>query len=75
MIKKYNLDSCKFLFRQIKSFNNLYNSTISWHVGNISKIVYEPKNVRALNVKIFRYCGSIWNRLVRANIYKSIIFA
>ena len=33
VIEKYNLDSCKFLFRQIKSFNDLY--TIGNFINNI----------------------------------------
>ena len=68
--EKYNLDSCKFLFRVIRSFNNIKNSIIYFHIGlNQSKIVYGPNNIKALNIKTFSNWGNIWNRLVRANIY------
>ena len=70
VIEKYNLDSCKFLFRVIRSFNNIKNSIIYFHIGlNQSKIVYGPNNIKALNIKTFSNWGNIWNRLVRANIY------
>ena len=69
IIEKYNLDSCKFLFRVIRSFNNLNNSRVFFHVGNNAKIVYETSNIKALNNKVFSNWGNIWNRLVRANIY------
>ena len=69
VIEKYNLDSCKFLFRVIRSFNNLNNSRVFFHVGNNAKIVYETANIKALNNRIFSNWGNIWNRLVRANIY------
>ena len=69
VMEKYNLDSCKFLFRIIRSFNNLNKSTIFFHVGNKAKIVYETPNIKALNNKVFSTWGNIWNRLVRANVY------
>ena len=69
VIEKYNLDSCKFLFRVIRSFNNLQYSYVNFHINYNEKIVYGSYNIKALNTKIFRYWGQIWNRLVRANIY------
>ena len=69
VIEKYNLDSCKFLFRLIRSFKTLHYSSVFFHVGNRAKIVYEPENIKALNTKVFSFWGNIWNRLVRANIY------
>ena len=69
IIQKYNLDSCKFLFRVIRSFNYVQYSRIFFHVGNHSKIIYEPENIKAIDIKIFTNWGNIWNRLVRANIY------
>ena len=74
VIKKYNLDSCKFLFRIIRSFRTLYYSLDSFRVGNNTNIVYGSENISALNTKVFSFWGNIWNRLVRANIYtKSIL--
>ena len=69
VIEKYNLDSCKFLFRVLKSFNYLKNSIVYYHVNSNEKIAYGPDNIKTLNHKIFSYTGNIWNRLVRANIY------
>ena len=73
VIEKYNLDSCKFNFRVIRSFNNLENSFIYFHIGSNDKIVYEPENIKEVNFKIFSTWGNIWNRLVRANIYTKAI--
>ena len=69
VIEKYNLDSCKFLFRIIKSFGNLKNSLTYFHVDPNEKIAYEPNNIKNLNYKVFIIWGNIWNRLVRANVY------
>ena len=69
IMEKYKLDSCKFLFRIITNFDNLRKFKIVYHVGKKSKILYEPKNIKAFNDKVFRTCGNVWNRLVRANIY------
>ena len=69
VIEKYNLDSCKFLFRKLKSYNNLNKSSVLFHVGLKPRIAYEPKNIEYLNFKIFYNWGNIWNRLVRANIF------
>ena len=69
VIEKYNLDSCKFLYRIITNFTDLTNSYVDLHVGPNAKVVYEPKNIKSLNTKVFKITGNIWNRLVRANIY------
>ena len=69
VIEKYNLDSCKFLFRIIRSFKTINNSYECFHVGNNSNVVYGSDNIKNLNTKIFSFWGNIWNRLVRANIY------
>ena len=75
VIEKYNLDSCKFLFRVLRNFGYLKYSALHFHVGNDSKIVYKPENIKALNSKIFTYWGNIWTRLVRANILIKAIFS
>ena len=69
IIEKYSLDSCKFLFRIIRSFKNLNNFSVPFHVGINSKIEYRSNVIKAFNDYIFIRCGNIWNRLVRANIY------
>ena len=69
IIEKYNLDSCKFLFRKISNFNNLTDFFIPFHIGQKTKIVYEPDNIKTFNDQIFKKRGNIWNRIVRANIY------
>ena len=74
IIEKYNLDSCKFLFRVIRSFKYLKNSQVFFHVGENSKIIYGPDNIKDINIKIFTNWGNIWNRLVRANIYIKAFF-
>ena len=73
VIEKYNLDSCKFLFRIIRNYNTLNMSAVFFHVGNSSRIVYGPDNIKALNTKIFYFGDKIWNRLVRSNIYLKAI--
>ena len=40
VIEKYNLDSCKFLFRIIRSFKTLNHSYNSFRVGKNTNIVY-----------------------------------
>ena len=69
IIEKYNLDSCKFLFRKISNFNNLTDFFIPFHIGQKTKIVYESDNIKTFNDQIFKKRGNIWNRIVRANIY------
>ena len=69
IIVKYNLDSCKFLFRIIRSFENLTDSIVYFHVRSNDKIVYGYDNIKRNNIRIFTSWGNIWNRLVRANIY------
>ena len=53
IIEKYNLDSCKFLFRIIYNFNDLTNFSIPYHIGKKSKIEYTPKKIKSFNDKIF----------------------
>ena len=69
ILEKYNLDSCKFIYRHIKNINKLYKSAVHYHAGSESKIVYEPYNIKTLDKRIFRKSHAIWNRLVRSNIY------
>ena len=68
VIEKYNLDSCKFIFRIIRSFKGLNKSEEYFHVENNETIAYGPDKVRKLNRKIFTFWGNIWTRLIRANI-------
>ena len=73
-MEKYNLDSCKFLYRVIKNINNLNNSIINWHIGSKPIIYYGSDNIQSLNNKIGYHWIAIWNSFVRANIYiKSIL--
>ena len=74
IIEKYKLDSCKFLFRTLRSFEDFNNNFIPYHVGSKTEIIYKPKQIKKFNTKIFKKSGNIWNRLVRDNIYiKSIL--
>ena len=68
LLEKYELDSVKFLFRLIYSFNSLDKSNIFFHVYNNSKIIYGSSNIEEFNQFIFKDWGNIWNRLVRADI-------
>ena len=74
IMEKYNLDSCKFLFRILRSFQKLEKSQIFFHVGKKAKIVYGYQNIYNYNRKVFSYWGNIWNRLVRANIYTKFLY-
>ena len=69
ILEKYNLDSCKFLFRIIRSYNRLEKYYLYFHVDGNAKIVYGPDNIKSFNYKIFQIWGNIWNRIARANIY------
>jgi hypothetical protein len=69
LMEKYNLDSVKFLFRIIRSFQRIDKSLIYFHVYNNSKIIYNSKNIEHFNKFIFHGWGNIWNRLVRTNIH------
>ena len=60
VIETYNLDSCKFLFRVIRSFDTLQNSVVYFHVGDNAKIVYETPNIYQLNRKVFTTWGNTW---------------
>ena len=75
VIEKYNLDSCKFLFRIIRSFETLSSSGVFFHVGPNDKIVYGPQNIVELHSKVFSFRGTIWTRLVRANIYTKALLS
>ena len=74
IIQTYNLDSCKFLFRVLRTFNRLDYSFSYFKVGNNSKIIYGSSNIKNMNYKIFLIWGNIWNRLVRDNIYSKAIY-
>ena len=52
VIEKYNLDSCKFLFRIIRSFKTLNHSYNSFRVEKNTNIVYGPEKIKALNKKV-----------------------
>ena len=69
ILEKYNLDSCKFLFRIIRSYNRLEKFFLYFHVDGNAKIVYGLDNIKSFNYKIFQIWGNIWNRIARANIY------
>jgi len=69
ILEKYNLDSCKFVYRQIRNINKLNKSFISYHTSSKSKIVYEPYNIKTLDNLVFGKSHAIWNRLVRSIIY------
>ena len=67
-MEKYNLDSCKMLFRMIKYYNISKPNVIRHHIYNKSKIVYGCENIIKMNKLVFRGWGNIWNRITRANI-------
>ena len=69
ILEKYNLDSAKFIFRLVRSFNRLEHPIHHFHVNGRAKIVYGPDNIKAFNSKVFEFYGNIWNRIARANIY------
>ena len=73
VMEKNNVDSCKFLFRIIRSFKRLEKSGVFFHVGFNPKIVYGTNDIIKLNSKVFSFWGNIWNRLVRANIFTKAI--
>ena len=68
-IEKYNLDSAKFLFRKLISYEHLDKSKILFHVGDRAKIIYGPSNIMKFNRQIFNVWGNIWIRIARANIF------
>ena len=65
LITKYNLDSVRFAFKIYKTIeNNKYQISTHIYPEEDLKITYG----KVLNdVQIFGY-GSIWNRLIRANV-------
>ena len=74
LMEKYNLDSCKMLFRLIYHYNNSKNNKVIFHIYNKSKIVYGSKNIRNMNKLVFKNWGNIWNRITRANILTKGIY-
>ena len=68
IIEKYNLDSAKFLYRKVKSYNKLNASDVLLHVNDNSKIVYGSSNIEKYNKLIFKNFGNIWTRISRSNI-------
>jgi glycosyltransferase involved in cell wall biosynthesis len=69
IMEYYKLDSAKFLFRLTKSLYGIENSSIPFHIGNHSNIIFDSKRIEKYNNFIFRGWGNIWNRIVRSNIY------
>jgi glycosyltransferase involved in cell wall biosynthesis len=74
LMKKYNLDSCRMLFRLIYHYNNSEPNKVLFHVYNKSKIVYGSENIKHMNKLIFKTYGNIWNRMARANIITKGIY-
>ena len=74
LMEKYNLDSCRMLFRLIYHYNNSEPNKVLFHVYNQSKIVYGSKNIKYMNKLIFKTFGNIWNRMARANIITKGIY-
>ena len=68
IMEKYNLDSCKFLFRLLFNYERPDSNRLVFHVYNNSKIVYETPNIKRMNKLVFRGWGNIWNRITRKNI-------
>ena len=69
ILEKYNLDSCKFIYRYIRNIFNLNKTSIRYHTNSKSKIVYEPYNIKALDTLVFHKSHAVWNRLVKSSIY------
>ena len=68
-MEKYNLDSLKFIFRVIGSFERLNESRIQTPLNDNSKIVYNVSNMESYSNEVFNGFECIWNRIVRDNIY------
>jgi glycosyltransferase involved in cell wall biosynthesis len=68
IMEKYNLDSCKFLFRLLFNYERPDSNRLVFHVYNNSKIVYETPNIKRMNRLVFRGWGNIWTRITRKNI-------
>ena len=68
LMEKFNLDSLKMIFRIIKSYDNINQSQIIFHVYNNSKIVYGTDNIMKLNEKVFDGWGNIGKRIIKKNI-------
>ena len=70
LIEEYRIDSFKMIFRIIRSYDLINNSSISFRINNgNSKIAFGPKSIEKLNSEVFGGWGNIWNRIIRANIY------
>ena len=67
-IEKYNIDSLKFLVRTITNYNYIRRFRI-WHRAYKSKIVYGNSNIKNFHLQIFGEFWTIWNRLVKKDIY------
>ena len=74
VMEKYNLDSCKMLFRIIYNYKNSKPNKVIFHVFNQSKIVYGSENIIHMNKLVFKRWGNIWNRITRANIITKGIY-
>ncbi len=69
LIKKYNLDSIKMMFKLIFNYSNLEKNENPFNfTSNHTKIVYGSKNIKKYNEEIFKYWGNIFTRLTKANI-------
>ena len=67
-LEKYNIDSLKFLVRTITNYNYIRHFRIRNRAYK-SKIVYGSSNIEKLHSQIFGDFWTIWNRLVKADIY------
>ena len=66
LVTKYNLDSLRFAFQLTKSKKNLnFHKRVITFQKRDRKIVYRR---RIYNIYGYRF-GTIWNRLVRANVF------
>ena len=65
----YKLDSLKFLFRKIWSYEKINESLIPLHLNEKSKIIYNSSNIEKNNENLFKKNNYVWNRIIRANIY------
>jgi glycosyltransferase involved in cell wall biosynthesis len=71
LVSKYNLDTVRFTFSKTKYDRDTFKKNISfterkWYPKKFTRIIYGRPDY---NVHIFGY-GTIWNRLVRANVMR-----